>query len=68
MWHVPFLDLHGGRVMGHMGNVACAPSRSTWGRVVGHMGNGAHEHKGNDDGGTWVMGNRGDGAHGKWGT
>ena len=41
MWHVPLLDLHGGRVMGYMGNRAHAQ----W----------AHEHKGQGDGahGWW---------------
>ena len=40
MWHVPLLDLHGGRVMGHI---------SIRGRVMvhmgdGHMGDRAHCH------------------------
>ena len=58
-------------VMGHMGNVACPPSRSTWGMVMGYMSNGAHGYKGQGDGnrgdssrwGTGVMGHMGNGAH-----
>ena len=47
MWHVPLLDLHGGRVMGYMGNRAhCAMGHmSIRGRVMGHMVMG-----------TWVIG------------
>ena len=44
--------------MGHMGNVACSPSRSTWGRVMGYMGNRAHAQWGR------VMGHMGDGHMG----
>ena len=47
MWHVPLLDLHGGRILGHMGNMA-HEQWDTWaighmsirGRVMGYMGDG----------------------------
>ena len=40
MWHVPLLDLHGGRVMGYMGNGV----HEHKGQGDGHMGDGAHCH------------------------
>ena len=42
MWHVPLLDLHGGRVMGYMGNRAHV-QWGTWTYWAGRLG-------------TWVMG------------
>ena len=63
MWHVPLLDLHGGRIMGQMGNRA----HEQWGRVMGNRGNGylgdrAHCHNyayiymGTGWWGTWTIG------------
>ena len=41
-WAIGHMSIRG-RVMGHMGNVACPPSRSTWGRVMGHISNRPHD-------------------------
>ena len=58
-------------MIGHMGNVAYPPSRSTWGRVMGHMGNRAHGQwytwaMGHMDIRGRMMGHMGDRAHGQW--
>ena len=65
MWHVPLLDLHGGRVMGYMGNGAHEHkgqgdgNRGDGNRGDGHIAVIMHRSRWQ----TGVMGHMGNGAH-----